>query len=35
MEYCFSKERIKCIYLTRDNYEELLQEDYPDYKMII
>lgn len=32
MEYCFSKERIKCIYLTRDNYEELLQEDYPDYK---
>lgn len=32
MEYCFSMEKIKCIYLTKDNYEELLKEDYPDYK---
>lgn len=29
---CISKEKIKCFYLTKDNYEEFLEETYPNYK---
>lgn len=32
METCISKKTFRCIYLTKENYEELIKEDYPDYK---
>lgn len=32
MKTCTSKEEIRCFYLTKDNYEEFLEEAYPSYK---
>ena len=32
MQKCISKDQIRCIYLTKDNYEQFLKETYPSYK---
>lgn len=32
MERCVSTNELRCIYLTKENYKELLEEVYPEYK---
>lgn len=32
MQKCICKKKLKCFYLTKDNYEELLELDCPNYR---